>query len=142
MPNLIFRNHYPCPMKKYLYLILFVIPYISACQQRKAINPQEEKISGRDYYKLVMTKDSVRTGAILNNMGFAQSKAISAEKGLRTVNRSLKFYPDNSFAYFNLGRILLDMNEGEKACSNFIKARELGGYVLPAAEEYIDKYCK
>ncbi len=89
---------------------------------------------------LKKTKDSIWTGALLNNLGFAQSKSISAAEGLQTVNRSLKFYPGNSFAYFNLGRISLDMNDKENACSYFIKARDLGGVVL--TEEYIENYCK
>jgi tetratricopeptide (TPR) repeat protein len=267
IPNLKFSTSLSYPMRKCLYLILLVIPYIASCQHPKATNQQEEKISGREYYTkaiseyesgsydsaiplmnkalalihkedtlysvilsarsaaymnvgkldsarkdleqlikiypqeigylvnlsnifgeehryteclallekaksiddsnaniymnlsyfstesraydnaikyaekgLALTKDSILTGSILNNLGFAQSRAISVAKGLQTVNRSIKFFPENSYAYFNRGRILLDMNAMEEACSDFIKARDLGGVVL--TEEYIAKYCK
>jgi tetratricopeptide (TPR) repeat protein len=89
---------------------------------------------------LTKDKDSVSIGALLNNLGFAQSKVVSIQKGFQTIAKSISFFPRNPFAYFNMGRIFLDIHEKEKACSNFMKARDLGGIIM--TEEYIKMYCK
>lgn len=64
----------------------------------------------------------------------------SLKEGLHTISSSLQFFPQNPFAYFNLGRIYLDIQDKEQACANFQKALDLGGVVL--TEEYIARYCK
>ena len=38
------------------------------------------------------------------------------------MEKSIKLYPSNSYAYRNLGLIYLEMGENEKACEAFEKA--------------------
>jgi tetratricopeptide (TPR) repeat protein len=89
---------------------------------------------------LTLAKDSVSKASLLNSLGFAQAKLISAEKGLQTIRQSISYSPNNPYAFFNLGLIYLDKKQIEEACKNFSIARQLGGINLTA--EYIKKYCK
>jgi tetratricopeptide (TPR) repeat protein len=89
---------------------------------------------------LKLTVDSVWTGTLLNNLGFAQSKVISTERGLQTITQSINYFPNNPYSYFNIGLIYIDINEINKACSNFKKAKKLGGKNL--ANRFIEQYCK
>lgn len=72
---------------------------------------------------LTLTKDSIETGMLLNNLGFAQAKTISFDKGIQTINQSIRYYSGNSFAYYNLGLIYLYKKEPDNACLNFKKAK-------------------
>lgn len=89
---------------------------------------------------LTLVKDSASKGGLLNTLGFAQSKLISPEKGLQTIESSLRVYPRNAFAYLNKGRIYISMNQKAKACECFVKARELGGVVM--TKYYLENYCR
>lgn len=89
---------------------------------------------------LTLTRDSIAVGALTNNLGFAQSVVVSPEKGLQTVQSSLRWNPRNAYAYFNIGRIQLKMKQKDKACASFLKAKELGGVNLTM--NYLKKYCK
>lgn len=92
---------------------------------------------------LARPKDSLSIGSLMNNLGYAQAKKISPKKGIETITKSLSFTPDNPYAYINLGRIYLDINDKEKACLNFKKGTEKGtwdGVML--ADEYMQKNCK
>jgi tetratricopeptide (TPR) repeat protein len=88
---------------------------------------------------LSLTNDSVWVASLLNNLGFAQAKTISAAKGIETINHSISIRPSNPYAYFNLGLIYLDIKDVEKACQNFKTARQLGG--INMTTEYLNKYC-
>jgi tetratricopeptide (TPR) repeat protein len=88
---------------------------------------------------LKLTTDSLTIASLLNNLGFAQGKTISPEKGLETINQSITYCSTNSFAYYNLGLIYLDKRDVDNMCINFKKAKQLGGNNMVA--DYI-KYCK
>lgn len=89
---------------------------------------------------LSLAKDTPLIASLMNNLGYAQAKTGSVRDGLNTISSSLRLWPQNSFAYFNLGRIFLEIQDKEQACANFMKARDLGGIIL--TEEYIASYCK
>ncbi|WP_291911031.1 tetratricopeptide repeat protein [Chitinophaga sp. CB10] len=86
------------------------------------------------------TKDPKLTGTIMNTIGYAQGMSVSRERGLAIIRKSLEIYPENSFAWFNIGRIYLVMNNREEACEAFRRAKSLGGVNLTA--EYLESFCK
>lgn len=89
---------------------------------------------------LTLTKNADWKGSLMNNLGYAQSKVISPEKGLQTIQSSLELKPRNAYAHFNIGRIYLALNKKDKACASFLKAKEFGGINLTM--NYIKTYCK
>ncbi|SHL15393.1 Flp pilus assembly protein TadD, contains TPR repeats [Chitinophaga jiangningensis] len=86
------------------------------------------------------TKDAKLTGTIMNTIGYAQGMSVSRERGLAIIRKSLEIYPENSFAWFNIGRIYMEMNNRDEACEAFRRAKSLGGVNLTA--EYLESYCQ
>lgn len=76
---------------------------------------------------LDLTNDSLVKGSLYNSLGISQAKTISYQKGLETIKESMKYFPGNPYAYFNIGLIYLDQENPEEACRNFKIAQELGG---------------
>ncbi|MBV8251775.1 MAG: tetratricopeptide repeat protein [Chitinophaga sp.] len=85
-------------------------------------------------------KDPKLVGSILSSVGYAQGMSVSREKGMAVIRKSLEVYPDNSFAWFNIGRIYLSMNNRDEACEAFRRAKSLGGVNLTAA--YLESFCQ
>ncbi len=85
-------------------------------------------------------KDPQLVGSILNSIGYAEGMSVSREKGMAIIRKSLEVYPDNSFAWFNIGRIYLSMNNRDEACEAFRRAKSLGGVNLTA--EYLETFCQ
>ena len=88
---------------------------------------------------LTLVTDSTQIAMSLNNLGYAQAKTISLDKGIQTIKQSIGYYPENAFAYYNLALIYLEKKDIDTACLNFKKSKELGGNNLTAG--YIN-YCK
>lgn len=74
--------------------------------------------------------NNLNKSSVLNSLGLSQSKLLSKEIGIKTVEEGLKYSPNNMYSYLTLGLIYLDYNELDLACKYFYKSRELGGINL------------
>lgn len=116
-----------------VYLLNNLAYYNCLTQDYKAVIKYADK-------GLALTKDSAWIAPLLNSLGFAQARTISANKGIQTITQSIKYKPDNPYAYFNIGLIYIDTDQNDEACKYFRKAKQLGGVNLTA--NYLKKYCE
>ena len=86
---------------------------------------------------LTLTKDSIWIGSLLNSLGYAQSKLISADQGIETIKKAIGYNPNSPYPYFNIGRIYFSNDKRQEACSYFLKAKQLGGSNM--TKEYLKK---
>jgi tetratricopeptide (TPR) repeat protein len=86
------------------------------------------------------TSDSTWTGTPLNNKGFATGLYINIEEGLKLIDQSLVFKPENSYAYFYKGILNLHLKNIDIACENFLKSKKLGAVIM--TRQLIEDNCK
>lgn len=84
--------------------------------------------------------DSVWKGSLLNNKGFAIGLCKDINEGLTYVDKSLTYFPDNSYAYYYKGVLYSRQNNNELACRHFIKAKELGAVIM--TKLWLEELCK
>jgi tetratricopeptide (TPR) repeat protein len=77
---------------------------------------------------------------LLNNRGYAFIGLKKYHKAIRDINRSMVFYPNNSFAYYFRALANIGLNKLETVCKDLEKAKSLGGIEL--TKDLIIKYCK
>ncbi len=118
-------------------LNVFILNNLAYYYNETAEYSSAQKYAGKG---LKITNDSVWVASLLNSLGFAESKIISAEKGIQTIQQSIAYRPNNPYAYYNLGIIFLSKNEIEEACKNFAIAKKLGGLNMTA--QLMNQYCK
>jgi hypothetical protein len=89
---------------------------------------------------LRIVENPTRKGTLLNSKGYAIALGQDPKLGLEIINNSLEFYPDNPYAFFNIGVVNLHLEKLEKACENFNKAKELGA--INRTKQAIELYCE
>lgn len=79
-----------------------------------------------------------------NNRGYAKLRTGDAAGALKDVQRSIKLNAGNSYAHRNLGLILKEKGEKDKACDAFEEAMRLGftKQYGPEVKTIHDAYCK
>lgn len=88
---------------------------------------------------LALTSDKKLTGTLLNNKGFAIGLSLDVAKGIEMVKKSLEYFPENSYAYYNIGILNISIDNYPIACENFLLAKEFGARDM---KNLIDDYCK
>ncbi len=80
----------------------------------------------------------------LNNRGFSKYKLGDLKGALSDVNKSILYYPSNSFAYKNRALIYLAMQEVTKACEDLHAAIKMGFTEMYGKEvmDLIETNCK
>ena len=106
--------------------------YAESGQYKEAVSIGEKGLKLRGDIKMI--------AALLNNIGYARAMLGDPKKGLEEIAESIRKNPANSFAYFNKGRIYIELKQNGLACAAFRQAREYGGVNLTAL--YLEKYCK
>ncbi|HTA84518.1 MAG TPA: tetratricopeptide repeat protein [Bacteroidia bacterium] len=56
---------------------------------------------------LLITKDSITIGSLINNRGFGKIGLKQYDSALVDIDKSLKYYPKNSYAYYNKALIYI-----------------------------------
>lgn len=106
--------------------------YAESGQYREAVSIGEKGLKLRGDIKVI--------AALNNNIGYARAMLGDHKKGLEEIQESIRKNPSNPFAYFNKGRIYIELKQNGLACAAFRQAREYGGVNLTAL--YLEKYCK
>lgn len=88
---------------------------------------------------LMLSTDSTTIGVAWNNRCYSNIMLGNIRIAKSDLDESLKFYPNNSYAYRNAGLILLTENKKNEACEAFERSKQLGGLLL--TEELRKKHC-
>jgi len=70
----------------------------------------------------LLAKGDKREPVILNNRGFARLKLGETDSALKDFEESIESYPENSYAFKNLGLLYIEINQLDKACEYFDQA--------------------
>lgn len=89
---------------------------------------------------LILAQDSMIIGTAWNNRCYSNIKLGNYSLAKEELEKSLNYYPNNSYAYRNKGLILLNENRTQEACEAFEQAKGLGGIYI--TEELRKKYCE
>ena len=88
---------------------------------------------------LIIAKDSMQIGIVLNNRGYAQLQLGNVEKASVDINRSLIYLPVNPYAHRNKALIYIAEKKFKDACKAMNDAKRLGGNMI--VKELMSKYC-
>ena len=110
-----------------------------------ALKPNEDgEVNFSEKLKGEKGSDKISLGLIFNNMGYVKYKLKRYDEALIDINKSIEFYPENSYVYRNKALVYIDLKSFDKACVEIEKSIELG-FAKQYGNEVVElknKHCK
>ena len=116
------------------FYILNNLSYYSSLAKKydKAISYANEGIK--------YVNDSTWLGVLINNRGFANLGLGKYEIALEDIDESIKYFPNNSYAYYNKALAYIQHKELNKVCENLNLAKQFGA--INMTYDLLKQYCE